>query len=901
MTTPNQYTPPDGAFTVGGGAWNYGQTMSESFGRSMFEMEMPTPENMLELLRMALSRLPLDALKPFQGFLGLADEFFDNVGNAVDAIIDGLGLRPVFQTVEAFEAWVLEFFSKLSGIFTGDIDGFVDWFQQSILSVFSWLPLSHLFPKQVNLLKLNNFDSVTDMSETDGWSWDSTVSATADGGGSAKVVCDGTTKFLVRDQVILVEEATSLNFQARVKSSGLTGSNAKIELSIVEFNGDALGDIVTVASRGASTSWATFGGSYKVPPGVKSIKARLAVSQATGGTVWFDNLTLARSGLLQMSWIEGLNTSLAGVGDLFQHFIDGILEALTGIPIIGGLIEDVFTNLGILWTDAQDALAQAGDALGGLGDLIYNLLHDPVSVLGAIPQALVTGLTTSLSNLSTNAGIISTNLGTLSTNLLTNASTVVGSIVGVIVDGVATMGQFLLNLWQGLTGSTSTVAKSAADVKAGAGTLLAAANGAQGTADAANINAATALGTADNAQAQAVANAAELAKLSAANKGGNFGVYAYDNFDYVNTSNPDPTLWVTTTTGSGSFRVDGSKAYWVDSGTAAALWRCRFKTQTATSYQMVSTVLDAPIVESPGAGAQAYNMLVGRLKSDWTSYVYLRIGYNSLSIWKVAAGNETQIGNSVSYTPKVGDTIQFIIGNPDTSDAYKFVAKVNGNPLLTPPTDSTFYGGYLSVMDDVNNTWSGMMLQAGAKSGNQTTPGAMSIFSVADNKGSPILGSGITASRSTGTAATISSGDNVFPVGWFSTFDKTPDLSYSNSGGAVNRVTASVEGWYQVVIAQHGDSDVGAGVDDSSRKIRAMLWKGVGAGARTVYQYAPLVGWRTADRFYGFTGTFQIYLKAGEWVEPGYSSGTSSGSTGLMSGSSAETWFSVNLTNRSYN
>jgi hypothetical protein len=292
-------TAPDGAYTIGGGQWNYGQTMSESVGKSMFEMDQPTPENMLDLLRLSLTKLPIEALKPFQGFLGLADEFFDNVENAVNAIIDALGLRPVFQTVEAFGEWVAEFFTKLAGVFTGDIDSFVNWFQQSILSIFSWLPLSHLFPKPVNLLKLAAFDAESDMSETEGWEWDATTSASSDGGGSAKVTCDGSTKFLVRNQVIFVEPGTKLNLQARVKSSGLTGSNAKIVLSLVEYAGDAMGDIVTVASRGPSTPWATFGGEYTVPDRITKVYVRLAVTEATAGTVWFDNLNLYRSGAVR--------------------------------------------------------------------------------------------------------------------------------------------------------------------------------------------------------------------------------------------------------------------------------------------------------------------------------------------------------------------------------------------------------------------------------------------------------------------------------------------------------------------------------------------------------------------------------------------------------------------------
>ena len=93
-------TYPDGAFTVGGGEWNYGQTMTEDLGKSMFMLPAPTPDNILTILRLALERLPLDALKLFQPLMGLAEELFNNVGGAVGAIIEALITRPLNFTME---------------------------------------------------------------------------------------------------------------------------------------------------------------------------------------------------------------------------------------------------------------------------------------------------------------------------------------------------------------------------------------------------------------------------------------------------------------------------------------------------------------------------------------------------------------------------------------------------------------------------------------------------------------------------------------------------------------------------------------------------------------------------------------------------------------------------------
>lgn len=111
---------PDGAYTIGGGAYNFGQTMTEDLARAAFEFPMPTPANMIELLQLALEQLPLDALKPFQDFLGLANSAFSNVAQAVAAIIASLQQRPIFLTMQ-------EFVHAVTGIVNGDWTDFNAW------------------------------------------------------------------------------------------------------------------------------------------------------------------------------------------------------------------------------------------------------------------------------------------------------------------------------------------------------------------------------------------------------------------------------------------------------------------------------------------------------------------------------------------------------------------------------------------------------------------------------------------------------------------------------------------------------------------------------------------------------------------------------------------------------
>lgn len=93
MTTPHQGAP-DGAITVGGGKWRYGQTVNEKTARSAFEFESPTTlAEALEILPAVLELLPNDSMKPWQKFFGHTDEERAN-GTTRQRFIDTLASKP---------------------------------------------------------------------------------------------------------------------------------------------------------------------------------------------------------------------------------------------------------------------------------------------------------------------------------------------------------------------------------------------------------------------------------------------------------------------------------------------------------------------------------------------------------------------------------------------------------------------------------------------------------------------------------------------------------------------------------------------------------------------------------------------------------------------------------------
>lgn len=98
MTTPNQGAP-DGAVTVGGGTWNYGQLIDEKRGRAEFEIEPPSNLfEALELLPVVLNKLPNDSMKPWQKWLGKTDEE-RSAGLVQNSLVDSLNDHPLRELI----------------------------------------------------------------------------------------------------------------------------------------------------------------------------------------------------------------------------------------------------------------------------------------------------------------------------------------------------------------------------------------------------------------------------------------------------------------------------------------------------------------------------------------------------------------------------------------------------------------------------------------------------------------------------------------------------------------------------------------------------------------------------------------------------------------------------------
>lgn len=331
-------------------------------------------------------------------------------------------------------AWARKLLTGETPIPAGNLFGDIP---QSLLSL---IPVANINIASVNLLGQGSFATAETIAAADGWSWDDTVNDpdSAVAKGSAKLTTDGTARQLYSRQSIKVAAGDKMKLSARVRTASYTGTSTSIVLSLIPFVGTTAQSEVVFATRGASNgAWVTMTGTaedrnpWTVPAGVTSVVVKVGVTSASGSgsTVWFDNVDLRKDGLLG------------------QNLVEFLLQAWEGAW--AGLVGT--SGAGKIWSDLQTAAASLRLFANGTN----------------------------------------TNLTTLGANLLSAPASVLGSIVSVVFDGTATVGSFLVQLFNALTGNTAGSA-TAANVATGATSV-------RNTASAANTNASAAVGTANSA------------------------------------------------------------------------------------------------------------------------------------------------------------------------------------------------------------------------------------------------------------------------------------------------------------------------------------------------------------------------------------------------------------------
>ena len=360
--------------------------------------------------------------------------------NVTKPLVSALTNNPLAADLGTLGAWASKLLTNTSRVPAENIFGTIS---HAILGV---IPVANIADTQPNLLTAGSFDLSSSVTEAGNWSWDSTQTATGTGG-SLKVVCNGTAQEIFSTQAIPVTTGDKVVMSASIKTTSYVGSGTPIVLSLIPFVGTAQQSTVTVATTANHAGFTTITGTtYTVPAGVTSVIPRLSLTAtATSGSVNFDDVSVTKTGLLQQSLVDKL---LDAWNNMWK-------AAFGGTTPTNKTVDDILTAIGSITSTANTGSGNASSALQQLSTLLYNLLYSP--------------------------------------------SSNIGSIGGVVMDGVNTIGTFLYYLVQGLGqnlgGSVINVYTAASALNFTAGTATTTANGAATTASGANTKA---QGTIDN-------------------------------------------------------------------------------------------------------------------------------------------------------------------------------------------------------------------------------------------------------------------------------------------------------------------------------------------------------------------------------------------------------------------
>lgn len=262
------------------------------------------------------------------------------------------------------------------------------------IDLLSQIPVSLIGDGTHNLITDPIFSSPESFSGQSIWFHDETQGRVQ--AGSARVTADGTSKELLSN-LIIVSKEQELLFGGWVKWTGLAGTGTPIQLAVTGYLPDGATTQIVIASQAATpavSDWRRLSGSYTVPQDVTSIRLRLIMgATATAGTVWWDDLSAVKSGMLQQHLVQNLPESLGGISSDLSSALDSLIDKL-GIEdfeaLVNVLTGGVSTDLG----DVGDRLNNFLDGLSPInGENIFGqILDDYIPGIGTINENIVTAI-----------------------------------------------------------------------------------------------------------------------------------------------------------------------------------------------------------------------------------------------------------------------------------------------------------------------------------------------------------------------------------------------------------------------------------------------------------------------------------------------------------------------------
>lgn len=801
------------------------------------------------------------------------------LGQGVDLDITGLGI------------WARKLLNIYSPLPAKNITGIIS---STLLGI---IPVSHISDTQPNLLTHGNFETADSVEEADGWSWDDTTSHT-EGGGCLKVTLDGTAKQMYSTQSIPVAKGDKIKVSCWVKTTDFPGSGGTfpVALSLVPFAGQTQMPTILINQCAETTSWFQItGNNYIVPEGITSVRVKLSVNSSvpSGHTVWFDEVFLSKTGLLQQDYVERLV-------DAWDNFWNGIF----GTSATGKTVDDLLVAGSAVAGTANTASTNATSALGQIASTLSSLWNAPASLIGSIVNVVMDGVSTiggfltSLWNGLTGGSGSNKTVAQVASAAATTTSNV--STATTNANNANTNLQNTWNsLWNNLTGNVGGTGKTWSDAGSAAGSL-------RGTATGTLDNIVTGFrgwgnsgysNTDVNDTGVSIADAvsalnARIAAMQAQEAAGLYSgtAVAVDFSAYPDGSSMGVNWSQLYSGGSPAFFSPLSKVVkWQGATNAASsrTVRCLYLPGTTTTdYQRVGATYSSAPGFTPNP---TYNYLYGRMNATGDRYVYARIGLTNIQIGYNSSGTDVALSTlSRAFSP----------------GTYWLEVGTNGSALrtyrlwLNDVLLMTVVEGGTSSLVGASYRYTGIGGTVSTASTSIAVSSAVSAFAFYDNVAPTIRGAGFRARKGTYNASwpdqvssiTCSVGSRTFPGKWY---DPNPDYITSDItwDWTTGRVTVSVPGWYSVTVNQYcsGDSPGSAGGHQGA----CVYVNG------SVVQKAPAVASFLAVGVNSFGGTFLVYCNAGDYIQAGMHSDWNISNSNWILGESSgtQTSFSVSFVN----
>lgn len=251
------------------------------------------------------------------------------------------------------------------------------------------VPLWQLWNENVEVI--DKFSERSTLEETEGWTHDPTQ-------GKADLGCAlftslGDMGVLLSPEPVEVRPGEAYRVKSWAKGTDVEGDfSLGVQWYDEDFQAMHYSDAYVASSPGSD--WFLMEGTVTAPEGARYCRRRFAANIVAGQARLDDVRFKGETTVIPQMWVKDLVENLQAIIDWLEALVDQILAAL-GLSAMGSLadkITDLADELGAWLDDTEDRAAE-------LSTLISNLLSNPASVLGMLPQSQIAGLTTTFNQL----------------------------------------------------------------------------------------------------------------------------------------------------------------------------------------------------------------------------------------------------------------------------------------------------------------------------------------------------------------------------------------------------------------------------------------------------------------------------------------------------------------------